>query len=30
VTLRPKDGISLLNASAVSAGLGTLALYDAE
>jgi len=30
VTLRPKDGISLLNASAVSAGLGALALYDAQ
>ncbi len=28
--LRPKDGISLLNASAVSAGLGALAIHDAE
>ena len=30
VVLRPKDGISLLNASAVSVGLGTLALHDAQ
>ncbi|MBB3660610.1 histidine ammonia-lyase [Rhizobium sp. BK650] len=30
VTLRPKDGISLLNASAVSVGLGAFALHDAE
>lgn len=28
-TLQPKDGISLLNASAVSAGQGALVLYDA-
>lgn len=28
--LEPKDGISLLNASAVSAGLGALALHDAQ
>jgi histidine ammonia-lyase len=28
VVLRPKDGISLLNASAVSAGLGALVLHD--
>jgi histidine ammonia-lyase len=28
--LRPKDGISLINASAVSAGLGALVLYDAK
>lgn len=30
VELRPKDGISLINASAVSAGLGALALADAK
>jgi histidine ammonia-lyase len=30
VTLAPKDGISLLNASAVSAGQGALALHDAR
>jgi histidine ammonia-lyase len=30
VALKPKDGISLLNASAVSVGLGALALYDAQ
>ncbi|MBY2991152.1 histidine ammonia-lyase [Rhizobium leguminosarum] len=30
VTLRPKDGISLLNASAVSVGQGALALHDAR
>lgn len=30
VVLRPKDGISLLNASAVSVGLGALALNDVQ
>ncbi len=29
-SLQPKDGISLLNASAVSAGRGALVLYDAK
>jgi histidine ammonia-lyase len=28
--LQPKDGISLINASAVSAGIGALALHDAK
>ena len=30
VVLQPKDGISLINASAVSAGLGALALHDVQ